>query len=182
MDWKFDLGLFWDGLTTGLNGVLAVGLLLIAWLLGRMKVVAERRTEASLDKFIDRWAVSWRRWRAKSKARKAAKNERERLARLEADRVGRKFLWRASAKDPGMVGEVVSLGSDRPAEVVVVSWSNPTGRKPERDDLYKDGDRIGVEWKHMTMSSEEQRHWTARMIAGSTNDIDGWVEFQEIAK
>ncbi len=60
-----------------------------------------------------------------------------------------------------------------------MTWSNPDGREPHDDD-YEVGQRIGMAWKDLTMPAADQRHRTARLIARSDDDNDGWVEFERM--
>lgn len=91
-------------------------------------------------------------------------------------------MWRADAEDQGMVGVVKELGrgSEWKTKVTIV-WDNPSGRKP-RDYDYVAGQPIVIEWRHLTASANVQRHRTARLMLNSTNDNDGWVEYEQLSR
>jgi len=167
----------WGALTQGLNWMLAVGLLALGWLCGRFQAVAGRRTEAAIER---RWILVDRRRkeRAKEKAQgKARKAEEARIASVQRDRVGKRFLRRRFKGDVGMVGEVVELDRRDMFQRVIMTWSNPEGRAPHEDDDNV-GQRISIAWKDLALSAEAQRHRTARLDLKSDKDDDGWVEFE----
>lgn len=178
-DMSFDLGLFWEGLTRGLNWILSLVLFGFVWILGRFRAVAGRRAEAGIDRAWDRISAALRSMRHARQARTNERDTAKRMARVRADRVGRTFRYRTSAGDPGMVGEIVDLHRDHPELMVIMTWKNPPGRAASDDD-FSEGQRIGIEWKQLRKSESDQKHRTARMIARSNNDADGWVEFEEI--
>lgn len=173
-----DIGLFWEGLTQGQNWLLTTLVLLLTWFGGRFQAVAGRRTEGFIERRWEGAIAAFKSNREARKVRKVQKVAAERLDRIRRERVGRKFIRRSNPEDPGMLGEVVDLARDRPGEVVIVLWSNPPGRVSHDRD-YEDGARLGIEWRHLTASPAQQKHYTARMLERSSDDADGWVEFEE---
>jgi hypothetical protein len=169
----------WDAVTHGLNWLVGVALVAAGWFLGRFQAVAGRRAEAAIERrwnLLDRWRKEQSKNKKEAKARRA---EAERLARLERERVGKQFVRRVYKGDPGMVGQVVELNQRDPTRSVILTWSSPAGREPHEDD-YEVGQRIGMAWKDLTMPAPDQRHRTARLIARSGDDNDGWVEFESL--
>jgi hypothetical protein len=169
----------WDAATHGLNWLIGLGLVAAGWLFGRFQAVAGRRTEAAIER---RWhAVErWRRERAAKKAEEKSRSaESARIAQLQRERVGRRFTHHADPDDPGMVGEVIELDPRDPKRNVILVWTSPDGRQPREGD-YVAGRRIGIAWKDLTLPQADQRHRTARTIAKSNNDLDGWVEFDPL--
>lgn len=75
--------------------------------------------------------------------------------------------------------EVLRLDHRNPKRRVVMGWSSPPGRAPHEGD-YDEGSTISIEWKDLVMSPERQIHRTARLIANSHSDADGWVEFEPL--
>lgn len=145
-----DLGAFWNGLTQGLNWILTLVVLFIAWSWGRFSAVAGRRAEAAIDEL---WTRVSRRRRPRHSARELSKKERaetERISQIERERVGRKFTRRTTVDDHG-VGEVLNLDPGDPTRRVVVSWSSSPGRRPHEDD-YAEGVPISIEWRHLVMA------------------------------
>src|SRR5437879_2584527 len=58
----------------------------------------------------------------------AARREAEELRRLREERVGRRFRWRASSDDSGMIGTIVDLEPSRPSGWVLLHFESPHGR------------------------------------------------------
>lgn len=169
----------WEALTHGLIWFVAAGLLAAGWLLGRFQAVAGPRIEAAIDR---RWSAveRWRRERAAGKLEeKSRKAERKEVARLQHERVGKRFIRRSDPGDPGMAGEVVDLDPRDPKRRVILTWTTTEGRRPREDD-YVPGRRISISWKDLTLPEGAQRHRTARTIAKSSDDSDGWVEFEPL--
>lgn len=175
----FHLSELWEALTHGLNWFVAGGLLAAAWLWGRFQAVAGRRTETAIDRrwsAIERWRREHAAGKLEEKSRKAERNE---VARLQRERVGKRFIRRTDPGDPGMAGEVVDLDPRDPKRRVILIWTSTEGRRPRADD-YVPGRRISISWKDLTLSEAAQRHRTARIIAKSSDDSDGWVEFESL--
>lgn len=171
------LDLDWSSWVTGALTVVGV------WLLA--KVV--RRFSRSVDDAIDRvWSRAENWVSIRHQQRKRARQERnqqkedsKRLDSLKEERVGKRFRFRTSARDSGMLGEVVELDPRDAHRRVIVVWSDSPGRTATDDD-YTVGQRVSIEWRHLTEAADRQRHRTARTIAQSFEDSDGWTQFERI--
>jgi len=109
---------------------------------------------------------------------KKAEAVKAELDRIEDSRVGRRFLFRAHAGDPGMIGDVIELHHLHPRTMVRVQWTSQPGREPHEDD-YSTDRPIGMEWRQLTRSPDYWRHHTAHFVLKSDDDDDGWVMYEE---
>ena len=122
------------------------------------------------------WRKSRRARRRSEAARRSDEDERR---QLELERVGTRWLYRASPDDPGMNGEVIELDAKAWKRRVIVMWSNPLGRAPTEDDPSKT--RMSMEWRDLAKSLDDQRHWTARVRLNSDDDLDGWIMYERVS-
>ncbi len=164
----------------GVGSTVLAGLIL-AWFTGALQESGRRWSSNRHARRAERNA-------AESEAVQAAQAERDRqsrdlasqmeIKRLRGSRIGVRFRWRASANDPGMMGTIVDLDSRSPKERVIMQFSSPDGREPTPRDF--SDHRTSVEWEALNRSVADQRHRTARTIAHSCNDDNGWVEFERL--
>lgn len=170
--------LSWDNTLSFSVGVMVT---LLVWFLTRVGNVASRRTEASIERIWDRSSAR-RKKRSDEKAEDQKRRaEAKHIERLRNERKGRLFRRRLAPGDPGMIGEVVDIDRRQPMTRVVMVWNSPAGRTTTEDDPAA-GRPTTIEWKVLQRSPDEQRHLTARLIAKSHNDNDGWIEFEEIVE
>jgi hypothetical protein len=142
----------------------------LTWFLGRVGVLATKRTDRWLERKVDQWVAS----RAK---RKKAKEQRRRdeqraaeLRKLEGERVGVRFLVRESKDDPGTLIEVIGIDPKaRKARVRAIPL--------DRSD---DPPVTLIAWDTLTRPADQQRHATARLDADSYDDNDGWVRYERV--
>lgn len=166
----------WD---TALGYALGVASTVAFWFIARIGKVANRRTEAAIDRSWGRGRIWLAQKKKQREQEKAAKKEAREIQRLRSERIGRVFRRRLSADDPGMIGKIVDLYERDPKSTVVVIWTSPPGRDPTEADPPA-GERSGIAWRYLHESAAVQKHRTARMNLKSDNDEDGWVEFEEI--
>ena len=149
------------------------------WLLQRVLKVLNPGTEASLASLISR-LKNWRKTRSQEQAAAAMQAERTaQIAKLSADRVGSRFLRREDPDSEGVVGLVVSLATDDPTNGVEIVWAKAPGLDPDPGDRALTN-RIRMSWTDLTKPSHVQQHETARLIAKSDDDQDGWVMFEPL--
>ena len=116
---------------------------------------------------------------AKRAAAKAATELADERTRLKAERVGAKFRKRYTADDTGTIVTVRELRNPNWQEMVNVKEVAPAAREPTEFDNQFPA-RYGIKWSDLTKSDSEQRHLTARVMAESFDDADGWIEFERL--
>jgi hypothetical protein len=108
-----------------------------------------------------------------------AQREREFIEQLRRDRVGAKVLHRVTADDVGIRMTVVGLAPREPLTRVTMEFEPMPGRIPTPYDPPIDAP-VNYKWSSLTALEADQRHRTARVIAHSHDDRDGWVEFERL--
>ena len=72
---------------------------------------------------------------------------------------------------------MIDLDAQQPQRRVLVEYSAmPGGAVSVRPPS-----RVVMDWKALVADPEVQRHYTARVIANSTDDADGWIQYDEFA-
>lgn len=167
MKWLVELGTWlsdqWSWVTAIIVGP-------VTWFLGRVGVLATKRTDAWLEKKADQWD-NWRKAGAVRKDREQKERDREtHLRKLETERVGARFRVKETKDDPGRVIEVIGLDPRHPDQKV---RTRPVDEPEEfRVTL--------IEWRQLTKSPDRQIHETARFDARSDDDADGWIRYERV--
>ncbi|MBK5333638.1 MAG: hypothetical protein JJD93_16800 [Ilumatobacteraceae bacterium] len=100
----------------------------------------------------------------------ARQSELRRVEEIANSRVGKVFLRHYSNNDAGVRVVVLALSTDDPDHKVLLEYPP--------NDANPDGLRVKTEWRAMTEPDDVQRHRTARTIAQSYDDSEGWVEWE----
>ena len=123
---------------------------------------------------------------AAEKAAEAAALEREEEDRkrpenieaLKNERIGRRFLRRPKSRDEdGVIVTVIDLDQRNPERHVLVENAPVPGAELPVDLPQ----RLVIDWSRLVEAPEAQMHYTARVLADSHNDADGWL-FEELAQ
>ena len=108
-------------------------------------------------------------------ARVAAQAHAGRIAALEQERIGARFVEHPGPNESDVLLTVESLDRQSPLDRVLVSRVSTGGTAPP-DGL----ERLSVRWSTLTEPAPVQRHRNARVVKGSLDDAEGWSTYKRV--
>lgn len=98
-----------------------------------------------------------------------------RVAALEKERIGARFVEHPGPGEPDVSVTVESLDPGAPLDRVMVRRVPAGGSTP-------DGwlDRLSVRWSALTEAARVQQHRNARLMMRSDDDADGWLTYERV--
>jgi hypothetical protein len=168
---------FWSRLLTGVVGVVIgfVASYPVGYLRERGRQRAVRADQARASKQRREAAANAAATQALAREQEECKR-REHIETLKKERIGRRFLRRSNSKEEaGVIVTVIDLDRRDPKRRVLVE-NTPGGAELPADVPT----RLVMDWHVLVAAPEVQKHRTARLIAHSSDDADGWLEFEQL--
>lgn len=178
MDWWWIAGGVVVGLVVGWSVALSTSFL-VGYLRERGRIRAAADAAQGAEKDQQRRADAER--EAQRVAKVAAQVEHSRtIEGLRAERVGSHFIRRSTRTDPGIAVTVIDLCDRDPLRRVIVREEHLPGRSPTEYDGPDLLERLSIDWTNLVQAPAAQRHHTARLMAESHDDRDGWLLFERV--